>query len=184
MLRPSTPWLEDSHIQGVVDRHLPIPYPFVEEAIRRTGVVPGETEESFREKFRGESERMFDAVCSGWSAEARRIGVPLTVVMLPRADSKSKSPRILQSVRSIAGRHGLDFLDITDAFDDLEVQEFRISAWDKHPNARGHRAIFEAIRDALLSRGRLPGFPSRLDDLARSSEADTAPNASGASSRE
>ena len=54
-------WLEDAHIQGVVDRHLPIPYPFVEEAIRRTGVVPGKSEASFREKFRGESKHMLRA---------------------------------------------------------------------------------------------------------------------------
>jgi hypothetical protein len=157
-------WLEDTHIQGVVDRRLPVPYPFVEEAIRRTGVTPGETQESFRAKFQGESERMFDPVYAGWSAESKRLGVPLTVLILPRADSKGKSPRVLELIRSLADRHGLDYLDLTTAFDPLEVDEFRISAWDKHPNARGHRAIFEAMRDALVSRGRLPGFPGSPDD--------------------
>jgi hypothetical protein len=157
-------WLEDTHIQGVLDRRLPVPYPFVAEAIRRTGVTPFATQESFREKFQGESERMFDPVYAGWSAEARRLGVPLTVLILPRADSKGKSPRVLQLIRSIAERHGLDYLDLTTAFDALEVDEFRISAWDKHPNACGHRAIFEAMRDALLARGPLPGFPPRPTD--------------------
>jgi GDSL-like lipase/acylhydrolase family protein len=154
-------WLEDSHIQGVVDRRLPVPFPFVEKAIRRTGVTPGESLESFRAKFQGESERMFDAVYAGWSAESNRLGVPMTVVILPRADSKGKSPRVVQLIHSLAARHGLDCLDIANAFDALEVDEFRISAWDKHPNARGHRVIFEAIRGALLSRGQLPGFPPR-----------------------
>ena len=104
---------------------------------------------------------MWDAVYAGWGAEAKRLGIPMTVVILPRADSKGKSPRVLQLIRSLADRHGLDDLDVSNALDDLEVDEFRISAWDKHPNARGHRVIFEAIRDALLSRGRLPGFPPR-----------------------
>jgi hypothetical protein len=36
------------------------------------------------------------------------------------------------------------------------LEEFRISEWDKHTSARGHRAIFEAIRDALIARGGLP----------------------------
>ncbi|MGP0067789.1 MAG: SGNH/GDSL hydrolase family protein [Isosphaeraceae bacterium] len=156
-------WLEDTHIQGVVDRRLPVPYPFVAEAIRRTGVTPGETQESFRTKFQGESETMLDTVYAGWGAEAKRLGVPLTVVILPRADSKGKSPRVLQLIRSLADRHGLDYLDVTTAFDALEVEEFRISAWDKHPNARGHRAIFEAIRETLRSRGQLPGFPPRRE---------------------
>ena len=87
------------------------------------------------------------------------IGRPLTVVILPRADSKGKSPRVIQLLHSLADRHGLDLLDLADAFDALDVEEFRISAWDKHPNARGHRVIFEAIRDALLSRG--PRVPTQ-----------------------
>ncbi len=150
-----------------MDRRLPVPFPFVEEAIRRAGVTRGETQEAFRGKFQGESERMFDPVYAGWSAESKRLGVPLTVVILPRADSKGKSPRVLKLIRSLADRHGLDYLDIANAFDALEVDEFRISAWDKHPNARGHRVIFEAIRDALLSRGNLPGFPPRPPDPER-----------------
>jgi GDSL-like Lipase/Acylhydrolase family len=153
------PWLEDTHIQAVLERHLPIPFTFVEEAIRRTSVTPAETQDSFRAKFRGESERMLDPIYAGWSKEARRLGVPLTVVILPRADSKGKSPRVLQLIGSIAKRHGLDTLDISGSFDDLDVDDFRISAWDKHPNAFGHRVMFEAIRDVLRSRGRLPGFP-------------------------
>ena len=32
----------------------------------------------------------------------------------------------------------------------MEVDEFRISDWDKHPNARGHQVMFEALRDAIL----------------------------------
>ncbi len=155
------PWLEDTHIQAVLERHLPIPYPFVEDAIRRTGVTPSETQESFRDKFRGESERMLDPIYAGWSEEANRLGVPLTVVILPRADSKGKSPRVLQLISSLAKHHGLDTLDISAAFDELDVDDFRISAWDKHPNAFGHRVMFEAIRDAVRSRGRLPGFSPR-----------------------
>ena len=45
-------WLEDNHIHSVVQRGLPIPYPFVEEAIRRSGVTAADSLEVFREKFR------------------------------------------------------------------------------------------------------------------------------------
>ena len=96
---------------------------------------------------------------AGWSAEAKRIGVPLTLVILPRSDSKDRSPRLLRYIHSLADRHGLDYLDVSEAFDALEVDEFRISDWDQHPNARGHRAIFEAIRDALSEAGLSRAFP-------------------------
>jgi hypothetical protein len=161
------PWLEDRHIHAALQRGLPIPFAFVREAVSRTGVSPSDSFEAFREKFDGESERMFEDVYAGWSGEAKRMGVPMTLVVLPRADSKDKSPRLHRRILSLAGRHGLDYLDVTDAFDALDVDEFRLSAWDKHPGARGHRAIFAAIRDALSRRGGLPGFPPPRDRSSR-----------------
>ncbi len=155
------PYLEDRHIHAALQRRLPIPFAFVREAVNRTGVSPVDTFEAFQRKFAGESERMFEDVYAGWGAEARRMGVPLTLVILPRADSKDKSPRLHRKILSLAERNGLDYLDVSDAFDALDVDEFRISEWDKHPSARGHRAIFEAIRDALSRRGELPGLPPR-----------------------
>lgn len=153
------PYLEDRHIHAVLQRGLPIPFDFVREAVRRAGVGPADSFDAFREKFRGESERMFEDVYAGWSVEARRMGVPLSLVILPRADSKDRSPRLHEYILSLADRHGLDCLDVSEAFEPLSVEEFRISDWDPHPSPRGHRAIFEALRDALSRRGKLPGYP-------------------------
>jgi lysophospholipase L1-like esterase len=164
---PFDPWLEDRHIHSVLQRGLPIPFAFVQEAVDRTGVTPADGFDAFRERFRGESERMFEDVYAGWSAEAKRIGVPLTLVILPRSDSKAKSTRLRRYILSLAERHGLDYLDVSDAFDALDVDDFRLSGWDHHPSARGHRAIFEAIRGALSSRGYLPGFPPRAETRHR-----------------
>jgi lysophospholipase L1-like esterase len=151
-------WLEDAHIQWALQNRVSIPYSFVAEAARRAGVNPSDSVEVFREKFHGQSEGMLSEIFAAWSAEARRLGLPFTVVILPRADEKAKSPRVVRLFRALARQNGLDHVDLSDAFDDLEVDEFRISDWDKHPNARGHQAIFEAMRDALLDRGGPPGL--------------------------
>jgi GDSL-like Lipase/Acylhydrolase family len=156
------PWLEDRQVQAAIDRTLPIPFPFVEDAIRRTGARGGVSVQEFSESFRGESERLLEDVFAGWASESRRLGVPLTLVVLPRSDSKDKSTRLQAVIHSLAARNALDCLDISDGFDGLRVEEFRISEWDKHPSAGGHRAVFEAIRDALIARGGLPsGAPER-----------------------
>ena len=84
--------------------------------------------------------------------------IPLSIVILPRGDSKAKSHRIFQLIRSLCVQNRLDYIDISHAFDDMEVEEFRISDWDKHPNAHGHRVMFEAVRDAILRKGQLPGL--------------------------
>lgn len=161
------PWLEDNHIHTVVQRGLPVPYPFVAAAVRRSGVTAADSLEVFRDKFRDESERLLANVYAAWSAEAARIQVPLSVIILPRGDSKAKSPRVFQLIRSLCTQNGLDYIDISGAFDHMEVDEFRVSDWDKHPNARGHQAMFEALRDELLRRRQLPGLspsPSVRDD--------------------
>jgi hypothetical protein len=150
------PWLEDNHIHSVLQRGISIPFPFVADAVRRSGAKGDDSLEAFRERFRGQSEAMLGTVYAAWSAEAARIGVPLSVVVLPRADGKGKSTRIFQLIKSLTERAGLEVLDISNAFDKMEVDEFRISEWDRHPSVRGHQAMFVALRTELLRRG---GFP-------------------------
>jgi hypothetical protein len=151
-------WLEDSHIHAVVQHSIPVPFPFVQQAIERSGVKAADSLEVFRTKFTGESERFLDEVYAGWSLEANRLQTPMTVVVLPRADSKAKSPRVFKLIGSHAEKHGLDCIDLSNAFDRLEVDDFRNSEWDQHPSPFGHHLIFEGIRDALLRRGGLPGL--------------------------
>ncbi len=155
---PFDSWVEEAHIHATLQRSLPIPFAFVKDAIERTGVSANDSVEAFRAKFRGESERMYSDVYAGWSAEARRLNVPLTVVILPRSDGKDKSLRVIQLIQSLCNQHGLDYLDLSGAFDELDEDQFRISDWDKHPNAHGHRAIFDELRDSLLIRGGPPGL--------------------------
>ncbi len=155
---PFDSWVEESHIHAALQRNLPIPFAFVKDAIERTGVSASDSREAFRAKFQGAAERMYGDVYAGWSAEARRLGVPLTVVILPRSDCKDKSPRVIGLIQSLCNQNGLDSLDLSNAFDELHEGQFCISDWDKHPNARGHRAIFDELRDALRSRGGPPGL--------------------------
>jgi len=155
---PFDSWVEEAHIHATLQRNLPIPFAFVKDAIERTGVSASDSLEAFRAKFQGEAERMYSDVYAGWSAEARRINVPLTVVILPRSDCKDKSLRVIRLIQSLCDQHSLDYLDLSAAFDELEEDQFCISDWDKHPNTRGHRAIFDELRDALLSRGGPPGL--------------------------
>jgi hypothetical protein len=151
-------WLEETHVHSVLQRGISIPFPFVQNAVRHSGVTAADSLESFREKFRNESEGLFANVYAGWRAVAARLQIPLSVVILPRADSKGKSPRVVQLIRSLSSQNGINFLDLSNALDHLDVEQFRISDWDKHPNALGHWAIFEALRDAILERGQIPGL--------------------------
>jgi lysophospholipase L1-like esterase len=155
---PFDSWVETTHVYATLQRNLPIPFPFVKDAIHRAGVSPSDSLQAFRAKFQAEAERMYSDVYAAWSAEARRLGVPLTVLILPRSDSKEKSRRVIRLIKGLCDQNGLAYLDLSAAFDELDEDQIRLSAWDKHPNARGHRAIFDELRDALLRRGGPPGL--------------------------
>jgi GDSL-like Lipase/Acylhydrolase family len=142
--------LEEQHLRRVMGEGTEVPFDFVREALAGSRVDADDSPDEFHRKFSPYLRPLLDRTFEGWAAEANRIGVPLTVVILPRADSKTESPRLFQLFRDLADRHGLRHVDLTDAFDRLELDEYRIAPWDHHPNALGHRLIFARLRDSLL----------------------------------
>ena len=149
--------LEEQHLRWVVGKGVEVPFDFVREALDRSGVDADDSADEFHQKFRPvpQADAGPDLRRPG-PPEARRIGVPLTVVILPRADSKTESPGLFRLFRDLADRHGLGYVDLSDAFDRLDLDDYRIGPWDHHPNALGHRLIFARLRDGLLGDGAVP----------------------------
>jgi lysophospholipase L1-like esterase len=159
-------FLEDGHVHAVVQNHIPVPFPFVADAIARSGVTDRDSMGVFQKKFKGLAYEIFDHAYAGWKQAAKESEAPLTVVILPSCNGKGALARDFELIRGLIKKHGLDSIDLSTAFDDREVDEIQVSEWDKHPNATGHRLIFEGMRSALLARGQLPGLT-----LAKPSEA-------------
>jgi hypothetical protein len=153
--------LEEDHLEAILRSSpaIQIPFGYVREALQRATVKSTDSSDSFRRKLRGEHEALLDGAYAGWKKESDRFGIPLDLMILPRADRKRQSPVITELMRSLARRHGLEFLDLSGAFDCLQPNEFRVSAWDRHPSTLGHGALFQELRALLLRRGSLPGLP-------------------------
>jgi GDSL-like Lipase/Acylhydrolase family len=151
--------LEEQHLRWVVGKGVEIPYDFVKEALVGSKANANDSTDEFHNKLSPLLRPMLNRTIAAWAFEARRIGAPLTVVILPRADSKTESPALFQLFRDLADQHGLDRVDLSDAFDRLELDDYRIAPWDHHPNALGHRLIFARLRDGLLGH---EAFRSRL----------------------
>lgn len=156
------PALEEMHLEAVVRAEprpeIPPALDYVRRALERSGASPTDPPEVLRRKLQREAKGLLEESYKGWAEQARRLGVPLTVVIIPRADARLDNP-VLDKIIHAAIRHErLDALDLGDAFADLEPDEFRVSPWDKHPSARGHRAIFDAFCAAMQARGALPGL--------------------------
>ena len=153
-------YLSEHHLGEVVRRGVSIPYAFVLRALERADVSAADTPEEFGRKLRDVYSELLDGTYAGMAEEAQRLGVPLTVAILPRADSKEESPAIVALLAETARRHDLPCLDLSGAFRDLPLDALRVSPWDKHPSVLGHRRIFEHLRDALAGSGGVPGLPT------------------------
>lgn len=145
--------LEEQHLRWVLDTKVEVPFDFVREALAGSKVNADDSPDVFHKKFSPYLKPLLDRTVEKWAVEARRIGIPLTVVILPRADSKIASPHLFQLFRDLSDRHGLRYVDLSGTFDRLELDDFRIAPWDHHPNALGHRLIFAGLRDAARRRG-------------------------------
>jgi lysophospholipase L1-like esterase len=143
--------LEERHLRWVLDRGVKIPFDFVQTAIVASGASREDSPAVFHSKFSRFAQGVLDRTFANWSAESRRLGAPLTVLMLPRADSKTETPQLFTLFRELAQRHELGVLDLTGIFDEMPLDDYRIGAWDPHPNARGHGLIAENLASALLN---------------------------------
>lgn len=154
------PSLEERHLEAVIraEPRPEIPLGYVAAALERSRVSAGDSPLDFQRKIRFELKALLDGAYGGWGAFSERTGIPLSVVILPRTDEKRDNPIMQKLMHGYVRRYRLDCLDLSDAFGDLGVEEFRVSPWDKHPSVKGHRLIFESLRDALLARGTLPGL--------------------------
>jgi hypothetical protein len=142
--------LEELHLKWVVDNGVEVPLDFVRKALNQAGVSPADSPQAFHDKLASFSETLMDACHGEWAATARRFRVPFSVVLLPRADIKAKNPNIIRQLKGMARKHGLACIDLSQTFEELEIEAYRIAPWEPHPNALGHKLISERLSEALL----------------------------------
>jgi hypothetical protein len=142
--------LEELHLRWVTENRAEVPFDFVSEALRESGVDAADGPDEFHGKIRRFLRPLLARTFAAWAAESSKIGAPMTVVILPRADAKVESPELFRMLRDLSTQHGLKHVDLSGTFDPLPIEEYRIAPWDQHPNERGHHLIFERLRQGLL----------------------------------
>ncbi len=151
--------LEELHLHSIVRRNVPIPFPHIREILETSGVSPSETQMEFSAKLRRMSEKLLDGSYAGLARGANALQVPMSLVLLPRTDSKIENPNVKRMVSRLADRHRLPLIDLSGSYKDVPLSEYRLSPWDKHPSVLGHHLIFEGLRDELIRAGGPPGLP-------------------------
>ncbi len=148
-------YLEEIHLRAVVRNGHPIPHAFVRSALAKAHVSAEDDADGFGRKLREVHQDLLDGTYAGMADAARRLGVPLTVVILPRVDARKDNSRMYRRIRDAARGRGLVCLDLSNAFDSGDLDAYRHGPWDGHPDPRGHRRIFDRLVRAIDRAGGL-----------------------------
>lgn len=142
---------------------LPAEYAYLRDAAMRSGVVPDDLrlaadgslsdKSTIKEKIDTQLWPVINASLARLASDCREAGTPLLVLFVPRAgEADSPVERVEEVGRyaSIVASHGMEAIDLTDAFDDEDSSAVSVAVGDDHPNARGHSLLFRALARAIV----------------------------------
>ncbi len=121
-----------------------LPYPDLIEIARRAGAEPGAT--------KVETERLLQPAGTeilSWTYRrivevSRAHGILPVWIFMPTLENPLREEEIAHLNR-VAEEAGFIVLDLSDAYDNQDLESLVVAYWDKHPNAEGHRLIAETL---------------------------------------
>jgi len=134
------------------------------------GVKPGENARTYQRALKRFREQLLANVYQAAASECRTRGVPCVWVLLPRVGRRDESES-RQRLLALAQQAGFSaVLDLSDAYEGVEIETLAVGPGDYHPNALGHarlaRQLDEKLSPLLASRG-LPSRPNSAGDGPR-----------------
>jgi len=133
-----------------------IPYPGLQEILRRAGVMTTMKTTKIVQRLEPFSEEILLWGYEQIAADCRQQGILPIWIGLPTWPGIDDSARVAKLV-PIAERAGFVALNLAEVYDSQKGAFLQLASWDKHPNARGHWLIADGLYQALRENaGRLP----------------------------
>jgi D-alanyl-lipoteichoic acid acyltransferase DltB (MBOAT superfamily) len=128
-----------------------LPYEGLEELAHRAGLGAGAT------KVEGERRlQPFGAEILSWTYRrivetSRAHGILPVWIFVPTLENPLQDETVEQLAR-LAKESGFVVVDLSDAYDDQNLESLVVAYWDKHPNAEGHRLLADRLYQTLQTR--------------------------------
>jgi alginate O-acetyltransferase complex protein AlgI len=129
-----------------------LPYPELTEIARRAGVEPGTTKVEAERRL-----KLYGPEILSWTyrrivAVSRAHGILPVWIFMPTLENPLRQEEIVH-LTHVAEESGFIVLDLSDAYDNQDLESLVVAYWDKHPNAEGHRLIAEDLYRKLREKG-------------------------------
>jgi len=158
------PRLLEIHLGGLIKNRVDLKYDFLRRAAAEAGIDPARLRRDawadldrrggFKARVKDGYWIFADAVLGALAADCRSRDLLLAVLLIPRAcrdDADDARSLTVARHAGIAARHAVPLINLAATFDDQDATRIEIAPGDDHPNARGHRLLFENLAKALLA---------------------------------
>jgi hypothetical protein len=149
------------HLARLHGTGTPLPYPCLEDVVRRAGITPGTAWGAADIMLRPRAREVLLCIYRGLVEECRARGILPVWVYLPMPGIVEVSIKSSEVV-SVASEAGFVVLNLADWADGYAPGDVKLSPADHHPNARGHQVIAERLFAALRRRPELLPESARL----------------------
>jgi lysophospholipase L1-like esterase len=133
-----------------VENGFAIPYERAAEAIRASGIEGRLPRIVAERRLAPQVRELLAWVYGEFVARALERGIRPVAIFIPQPEGAPGPTALIAEQTEIAERAGFTVLDVSAAYAGVDAPEtLWVARWDRHPNARGHRMLADALYRAL-----------------------------------
>jgi hypothetical protein len=121
-----------------------LPYPELMELARQAGVQPGVTKSDAERRLKPYGTQILSWTYRHIVGVSRAQGILPVWIFMPTLEDPLQDEEIAH-LKRVAEESGFIVLDLSDAYDNQDLDSLVVAYWDKHPNAKGHMLIAEDL---------------------------------------
>jgi lysophospholipase L1-like esterase len=142
-----------------------IPYEHVTQVAREAGLEKGMPRVLAESRLEPVAPALVVWIYERMIQTCAGIGAQPLISFLPRPEDRGAEAEQLALQLQLAERAHFTLLDTSDAYAGVgDMSSMWVSAYDRHPNAEGHRRLAEAFHAALLKRLQSDAQPGSTQD--------------------
>jgi hypothetical protein len=141
-----------THVTHAVAHNVAIPYPELKDIIDQAGATPWLGSPWIRERLRPYTNDILGWAFRKLKADADKQGTKLLVLLLPETTDKGNNVAMEQVERlyAVAVASGLQPVKFDGLYDNYEMSDISVTAWDPHPSVLGHRLVADRLYKHLV----------------------------------